>query len=67
MPRVPRVEIVQGLKAIQAIIERHPQGIRRNVLDLLLALHDGNLSRYRLRPSEFRPWKTKYQAAANSL
>lgn len=29
-------------------------------LGLLLALHEGSLARYRLRPSEFVSWKTRY-------
>jgi hypothetical protein len=35
-------------------------------LDLLLALHEGSLSRYRLRPSEFLSWKARYDALANA-
>ncbi|HET7622667.1 MAG TPA: Fic family protein [Gemmatimonadaceae bacterium] len=42
------------------------QGFADRALDLLLGLHEGNLARYRLLPSEFREWRSRHGATPKS-
>ncbi|HET7552461.1 MAG TPA: Fic family protein [Gemmatimonadaceae bacterium] len=42
------------------------EGFANRALDLLLGLHEGNLARYRLLPSEFQAWRSRHAAASRS-
>jgi hypothetical protein len=54
-----RKETPQFLKpwCVENIPSEHREEFRTTVEDELLALHEGNFARYRVRPSEFRSWQ----------
>ena len=56
---IPRNETAQFLKpwCDENIPEEDREAFRTTVEDELLALHEGNFARYRVRPSEFRTWQ----------
>jgi len=58
----PKREALRAWGATHGIPAEDAEGFAERALALLLALHEGALVRYRLRPSEFLPWKQRYQA-----
>lgn len=54
-----RKETAQFLKpwCVENIPPEHREDFRTTVEDELLALHEGNFARYRVKPSEFRSWQ----------
>jgi len=51
----------------QVIISRHkeeemPKQVSPEVVETeVMNLHEGNIARYRLRPSEFQPWRNMWR------
>lgn len=55
----------QAIAFVQAQAERHvPSGDRERFIEVtetqLMSLHEGNIARYRLRPSEFQAWLERW-------
>ena len=58
-----RREAISEIKdhAVQRVPASDREAFRQIVEDELLALHGGNFARYRIRPSQFEAWQTRWE------
>ncbi len=62
----PKREALRAWGASHGVSAQDADGFAERALALVLALHEGALARYRLRPSQFLPWKARYDATPGS-
>ena len=55
-PQVPPLEIIQQCLSNTSLIEKEQQEIESLIIEELRRLHEGVLSRYGLKPSEYQTW-----------
>ena len=55
---IARIPDGLGIEDIESVLNPSPP---RRTLQRRLALHEGNIARYRLRPSEYSAWRVLWQ------
>jgi hypothetical protein len=58
----PRVESLRAWAETHGIAGDDQDAFAETALSLLLGLHEGSVARYRLRPSEFTDWKSRFDS-----
>jgi len=56
----PRPELLRAWAAGHGILAPNVEAFAERALALLLGLHEGSLHRYRLRPSDFTAWRSRF-------
>jgi hypothetical protein len=56
----PRAELLRAWAAENGIPAADVEAFAERALALLLGLHEGSLHRYRLRPSDFQAWRSRF-------
>ena len=50
------------LDAVREVVARFPQGAAIEVVETeVMSLHEGNIARYRLRPSQYQTWRETWR------
>lgn len=57
----PNVAALRGWAEEHGVPDADREGFVERALSLLLSLHDGNVARYRIRPSQFDAWRDTYR------
>jgi hypothetical protein len=58
----PRVELLRAWAETHSVAGGNRAAFAETALSLLLGLHEGSIARYRIRPSEFTVWKSRFDA-----
>jgi hypothetical protein len=61
----PRIELIRAWAGEHSIPPADADAFAQRALSLLLALHEGNLHRYSLRPADFAAWRAKFSGAGD--
>jgi fido (protein-threonine AMPylation protein) len=60
----PNAAALREWAGAHAIPENDRDGFAERALSLLVSLHEGNAGRYRIRPSDFNAWHSRYHSGA---
>jgi len=62
----PRVESLRAWAENHGVAGGDRDAFAETALSLLLGLHEGSIARYRIRPSEFTVWKSRFDASGRT-
>lgn len=63
--RAPELATLRRWAESHGVLSMDVHGFADRALALLLGLHEGNLARYRILPSEFREWRARHASVPN--